>query len=313
MHTRKQIVAELRSSGVNGDDHLAVSVSLKSVGSVEGGPSGLVDALIEAVGSRGTLMMTSFTRLYSPAELHLRKRHCVFDRDRTGSYTGIVAETLRARPGTVRSAHPSNSIIAVGAAAHYLTENHDEESPAYAPYSRLASLEGKVLSIGIGDNLIGIRHQAQYLAGLLDLVESGWGVYCPGKAGGQILFRRREHTGCVTKLPLLVKEMRESGAIIDGRVGDAATICAHAREALEYMSSRLKSAPEEFLCNRSACIWCREVERKLNLYPRIRNPAWYQGTGLGRTLVRYRNALYSQLQGSSLNVLRHGIARLARS
>ena len=70
--TKDDIVEDLRNSGVNKGDHLAVALSFKSIGYVEGGPDAFIDALIEAIGPNGTIMMPTFT-----SHFHLLKNQSI--------------------------------------------------------------------------------------------------------------------------------------------------------------------------------------------------------------------------------------------
>ena len=78
--------------------------SLRSVGTVERGAEGLVDALLAARrAGAGTLMVPTFT--YGSAR---------FDPGATPGRTGAVAEALRRRAGAIRSLHPFYSVAALG-------------------------------------------------------------------------------------------------------------------------------------------------------------------------------------------------------
>ena len=95
--SRADLVRDLKTIGVRRGDHLAVGVAYKRVGSVEGGPGALIDALVEAVGPDGTLMMNTFTEFFYEVEVARGWVDYVFDVDSTRGITGIVPETLRMR------------------------------------------------------------------------------------------------------------------------------------------------------------------------------------------------------------------------
>ncbi len=239
-----------------------------------GGPDALIDALLEAVGPEGTIMMPTYTRSFPVPKA--KAMDYVFDYRITPGNTGLVPEIFRKREGAIRSRHPTSSVAAVGRLASLLTEGHDEKSSAYSPYSRLAKSRGKILCIGIGDNMVGFRHEAQFLAGLLDIVPLRRAVKYRKENAEIGLFIRRDKGGCVKKLPDLVKPLRERGFVADGHVGGANSILASARECLEMMTWQLKDHPEMNLCSNIKCLWCRELERRLDLYGRINNPNYFQ-------------------------------------
>jgi hypothetical protein len=171
--------------------------------------------------------------------------------------------------------HPTHSVTAIGKYARYLTENHNDKSSLHMPFSRLAKVNGKILCIGIGDNLVAIRHQAQYLAGLLKNVSFGYGVKYRDVDGNIKLFVLNGE-GCVKKLPELVPILREKGIIKDGKIGMANALIGPAKETLEIMTSLLKNKPSLNLCDDITCLWCRELERRENLLKDLENPNLFQ-------------------------------------
>jgi aminoglycoside 3-N-acetyltransferase len=274
--TRDQIVSDLRSFGIQEGDHVGASLSFKSIGRVHSGPEGFIDALIEAVGSGGTIMMPTYTSFYPLPDVRSGKIDYIFDHRTTKATTGLIPEMLRNRDASIRSMHPTNSITAIGEAAEYLTEGHDEEATAYLPYSRLAGIDGKILCMGVGDNLIAVRHEAQYLAGLLNVIPFKLGVNYRDGDGSIKTFIRRDRGGCMKRLPEFVPKLMEMGIIKEGRVGKARSLLMPAKEGLEAMTAMLKEDPTLNLCDEISCLWCRELERRMDLYDRIENPAYFQ-------------------------------------
>lgn len=274
--TRERLVRDLKRLGIQPGDHLGLGISFRSIGSVAGGPDTLINALLEAVGPDGTLMIPAFTKLYPKTTTAAGRVERVFDPARTPAYTGLVSETLRQRRGAFRSRHPVCSIVALGQLAHQLTEGHDADAPSYLPYSRLAGCGGKILCIGIGDNLVAFRHQAQYLAGLADVVPFRQRSRYRDGAGRIRTYIRRDVAGCFRKLPDLVAVLRERGLVTNGKIGEADTVLVPAGESLRVMTELLRDAPVRNLCDVWSCLWCRELERRLDLYDAIENPRFFQ-------------------------------------
>ena len=167
-------------------------------------------------------------------------------------------------------------MTAIGKAAEYLTKEHDENSAAYLPYSKLADINGKILCIGVGDQLIGIRHEAQYLAGLLNIVPCRMGVQYKDDDGNIKLFIRKDKGGCTKRLPELTSVLRKAGMIKEGKIGKAHSLLTSAHEVLDVMTDMLKKKPTLNLCRNALCFWCREIERRLNLYNKIEEPEYFQ-------------------------------------
>jgi aminoglycoside 3-N-acetyltransferase len=156
--TEDQIRTDLRKMGISKGDHVAVTLSFKSIGFVNGGPDAFIDALLDAVGPEGTIMMNTFTSSFPIAEI---PSDYVFDPETTAPYTGLVPGALMKRTASVRSRHPTCSVVSIGRMAEYLTTVHDENATPFLPYERLAEINGKYLCIGLGGKLVAIRHEAQ--------------------------------------------------------------------------------------------------------------------------------------------------------
>lgn len=289
--TKEQLIEDLRKIGVVEGDHLGVGLSFKSIGSVLGGPDALIDAFLEAVGPEGTIMIPANTRSFPLYLIESGQVDYIFNYRSTRPYTGLVPDTLRKRAGAIRSRHPICSVVALGSLAEYLTEGHDDKSQSYLPYSRLAEAEGKILSIGIGDRLVSFRHEAQYKAGLLDVVPLRHAVKYISEEGTVELFIQKESQCCVKRLPGLVDIMRERGLITDGTIGMANSVLVPAREGLNMMTELLRSDPTLNLCDDVRCLWCRELERRLDLYKRINNPKYFQKNILAMNVLALINGL----------------------
>jgi aminoglycoside 3-N-acetyltransferase len=274
--TKQIINRDLEKIGVQKGDHLGLGISYKSIGYVNGGPEAFIDALIEAVGSEGTIMMNAYTNFFSISQVQFGWTDYVFEPELTKANTGIVPETFRKYKNSIRSRHPTNSVVAYGRWAKFLTDGHDENASAYLPYSRLSEIDGKFLAVGIGDSLVGLRHQAQYAAGLLTIVPWKSAVRYRDNNGKLKTFIRRDLGGCVRRLPELVAYLQEEELVTRGTIGMAKAIMVPARESLEIMTNILKNNPEMNICDKVSCFWCREIERRMNLYQRIENPRYFQ-------------------------------------
>jgi len=270
--SKDRIIRDLRKIGVKEGDHIAVALSLKSVGYVKGGPEAFIDALLEVVGPNGTIMMNTHTRGFPLWKI---ASDYIFDYRSTSSLTGLVTETLRKRKNSIRSRHPVFSVTAIGKLAKYLTKGHDENSSLFMPYSRLAKVDGKYLCIGLGHNLVALRHEAQCQAGLFNVVPITLGVKYRDEEGNVKIYVFNRPP-CRTKLPELVPILRKMGIVKIGRIGMAYSILAPARELIDSMTEMLKKNPTLNLCDDVLCVWCREFERRMNLYEKIENPKYFQ-------------------------------------
>ena len=162
---KEEIVNVLKALGLASGDTVMVHTSLKRIGYVCGGAQTVVEALMEAVGPDGTIMMPtqSWKNLDPETGVHweadeqdrdlIRENWPAYDKRLTPTNTmGAVAELFRQLPGSIRSDHPARSVCAAGKYAKYLTENHDLSNifGDGSPIGKLYALNGKVLLLGTG-------------------------------------------------------------------------------------------------------------------------------------------------------------------
>lgn len=267
--------------GIKSGDHIALGMSFGSIGMVSDGPNSFVEALLDVVGPNGTIMIPTFTGNYPLflVKYHkipvLRKRVTIFKKEETPSYTGIIAEHIRNDPRAIRSNHPTNSFAAIGAKANCLLRDHNHHSPSYSPYSKLADINGKILVIGLDYNFIGIRHEAQSRAGLLNCIPPTRGALFFDKSDKVRIFIRRDLGGCTKRLPDMINNLREAGIVTGGSIGKAQAVVIPARESLDIMINLLESNPEHYLCESPGCLWCREIERRLKLCDKVDDKKWF--------------------------------------
>ena len=163
--TKHDIISAVRNVGLKEGSTVMVHTSLSRIGYVCGGAQTVIEALTEAVGREGTLMMPtqSWKNLDPEDGVHgdieeeywdiIRENWPAYDKRTTPTNTmGVVSEMFRSWPGTVRSDHPARSVAAWGKYAEYLVEDHDL-SNAFgegSPVGKLYELNGEVLLIGAG-------------------------------------------------------------------------------------------------------------------------------------------------------------------
>ncbi len=164
--TKQSLVEALRLAGVAPGQQLMVHTSLGSLGFVVGGAQTVIEALMEAVGPEGTLMMPtqSWKNLDPETGVHgdiprewwpiIRENYPAYDKRITPTWTmGAVADMLRTWPGAIRSDHPARSVTALGKNAAYLAAGHSDLSNIFgegSPVARLYELDGAVLLLGVG-------------------------------------------------------------------------------------------------------------------------------------------------------------------
>ena len=186
--TKKDLITNFKEIGVQEGMILEVHSSLSSFGYVVGGAQTVVDALIEAVGYEGTLLMPMQTSsntepsawVNPPAKRELfdeiRANMPAFDKKSMDAFhMGAIVDNLRRRDGVVISNHPSCAFVAWGKYAKLLCNHQSlhfslsEESPL----ARLYELRGHVLLLGVDYDNCTLLHLAEYRSGVRPVVLQG--------------------------------------------------------------------------------------------------------------------------------------------
>jgi aminoglycoside 3-N-acetyltransferase len=175
--TRASLAADLRRLGLRRDDVVLVHTSLSRLGWVCGGPVAAVQALLDVVGTVGTVVVPTQSGDNSdPATWQRPPVPAAWwqpIRDHTPAYDpavtptrgmGRLPETLRTWPGALRSAHPTTSFAAVGGAAAAVVATHDLDCQLgdRSPLRTLERLDAKVLLLGAGYASATAFHLAEY-------------------------------------------------------------------------------------------------------------------------------------------------------
>jgi aminoglycoside 3-N-acetyltransferase len=177
---REQLAAQLRGLGVAAGGVLMVHTRMRALGWVIGGSEAVVRALLDVLGPDGTLLAYAsweehvFGEDEWPAEHRAAYRAArpVFD-IATGAARreyGRIPERLRTWPGAERSAHPDASVVAVGARARELTQDHprDDGYGPGSPFARLVAAGGQVLMLGAPLETLTVLHHAETIADVGD-------------------------------------------------------------------------------------------------------------------------------------------------
>jgi aminoglycoside 3-N-acetyltransferase len=176
-YTVQSLASDLRALGLVAGDTVLVHSSASSLGFVAGGSQAVVQALLDVLGPGGTLVVPTHTPDNTdPADWSnppvpeswwgaIRSASPGFDKSRTPSrWMGVIAETVRTWPGSLRSDHPQVSFAAVGRHAASVTEGHqlDDALGEHSPLGAVYRLDGKVLLLGCGHDSNTSLHLAEW-------------------------------------------------------------------------------------------------------------------------------------------------------
>jgi aminoglycoside 3-N-acetyltransferase len=178
LYTHKALVRDFNALGITAGQVVMLHASVNAVGNVMGGPNVILQALCDALGREGTLMMYAGWEdipdfvLELPAELRTRyyEEHPPFDPavSRAFRENSVLVEFLRTWPGSERSLNPEASMVALGKQARFLTKDHSINYGygVNSPLAKLVALRGHVLMLGAPLDTITLLHHAETLAQL---------------------------------------------------------------------------------------------------------------------------------------------------
>lgn len=309
MWAREELIgawqADLKALDVHEGDCLLVRSDLRFV-RPRGLPRGarpdiagtMLDALVSAVGSDGTVLMPTFTWSYvAGMGWTQRSRHHVFD-DSIQSETGVLTERLLTYPGAIRSSHPTNSFVGIGRDAHRMLRFHDAYSSSFRPVEDLVNHpQGKMLLIGCTATSPGFS--------TTHLAELHLGLSHDSALSGKIrvryvdpyrrvrVFKKRDIPGCSTAFGLLYDSYRERGLLKEGNIGGARSMLTSAEFAYRLDLEILAKDSSALTCKNPKCVHC-SLDKSASLQRRLT---------FTRELVRYSGArFHAEVKSASLRL-----------
>ncbi len=246
--TREALCRDFQKLGIRPGDILLVHSSLSSLGFVEGGADTVIDALLDAVGPQGTILVPTLTgsETFSPANPP------VFDVRNTPCWTGKIPETFRKRPDALRSLHPTHSVAAIGPHAKFLTEGHENAlTPCgqNTPYIKLAQLGGYVLFIGAKLSSCTLLHGVEELAEVpYHLQKEPVQATILDHQGNSMTRKLKIHLyGYHRDYEKLAPILLNQNIMKSGTVGRATVLLVKAKELVELALNEIKKDPEFLL------------------------------------------------------------------
>ncbi|MEM7127520.1 MAG: AAC(3) family N-acetyltransferase [Chloroflexota bacterium] len=257
MLTNTQIVASLRSLGLQEGRIVFVHSSLSSLGYVDGGAETVVDAFLTVLGETGTLSVPTFTFAHS------QQPNPLFDPALDPSEMGKITEAVRTRPQSQRSHHLLHSVTALGAQAEKITAIHGPSAwAADGPFGKLNTLDAHILLLGVPYLRCTYFHLIEQL------------VQVPYRRWREINAQCRNPNGTTRPLPTLAfihkpgtsgNDFNKLGTILEahdvvqvGAVGNAVARLFRAKDALEIGLDRYRQDASLFLRTATDCTALRD-------------------------------------------------------
>lgn len=248
MHTGTSLKADLKSLGFKPEDTVLIHSSLKSLGKIENGAEGFLQALAEYFAPGLVAFPTLSWDLVD-------SRQPVFSVRDTPCTNGTLPEIFRKFPGVRRSLHPTHSIAALGKDAETFLAGHEKfDSPCHrnSPWGRLADRDAKIMFIGTSIICNTFLHGVEeWLPVPGMLTEDAENLVVFDYDGNRIEVPSRRHAGDHSHFYAVLKnEFMECGALSEGTLGDAHVFILQAKAAGEFVYELLKKTPlfftEEF-------------------------------------------------------------------
>ena len=146
IYTKEELKSNLVTARLKPNDTVLIHSSMKSIGKVENGADGVLDALCEFFGPRGLLVFPTLSyNIYNTKDM-------TFSPSNTPSVVGLLSEMFRKRPNVVRSNHPTHSVAALGEKAQEFCSNHENDNTPcsrQSPWGKLYDYNAKILFIGV--------------------------------------------------------------------------------------------------------------------------------------------------------------------
>ncbi len=244
--TKKDIVKGLKELGLPEGCAVMVHSALSAFGQVEGGAETVIEALLEAIGPQGTLMMPAMS-FDSPFRI-----------ESSPSHVGLITEAFRNYPGVTRSLHPTHSVAGIGPLVAELIAGHIDQPTALgpeSPWGRLAQRDDAyILFLGCDQDRNTLLHCAEEAvdAPYLNIISREY-IDADGNLQTKILGKypgpHRDFIG--------LDALFESAGIMSiGKIGSAVCRLTPAKPMLELTLAALRRDPAAVLCDNPHCRDC---------------------------------------------------------
>ena len=224
----------LNQCGIEHSDKVTIHCALRSIGEIENGADGLIDAFCEYL--YGGLFIVP-THTWD----EVTRDNPYYDVRKSVPCIGTLARVAAFRPDGIRSLHPTHSVAAFGKdAAEYVRgeENSASPAPVGGCLSRLYEENGKILLVGVGHERNTYLHAVDERLHIPDRLRPEGFVITIKDYDGNTLQSPPFHTHytaaadrCVSEYYPNYKEAFEyTGAVTYHKLGNALVCCCDARK-----------------------------------------------------------------------------------
>ena len=251
--TRHSLAHDLRDLGVKSGMTLLVHSSLSSLGWVNGGPVAVIQAILDVLTPRGTLIMPTHSGdLSDPAIWEnppvpeswwplIRETMPAYDPATTQTRgMGRIPESFRTMPNVLRSSHPAMSFAAIGASADVVTSTHALDFPLgeESPLAQICNLNGWVLLLGVGFDNNTSFHLSEYRIPDQPLEQLGAPLFVKGKHTWKTYRDIKLNPDPFTQIGEAFETKKD---LFKGKVGSATCRLFRQRAAVDFAVEWLRS------------------------------------------------------------------------
>jgi len=275
--TADTVAQGLREVGVVPGDTVMFHSSLSSMGDVVGGPNTVIEGFLQAVGPEGTVACPT---LWWTGKQNLAD----FDANTSPSYPGIITETFRQRPDSIRSNNPTHSVSAIGKRAAELTADHGAYGLRHCVYGDKAFAEAspwqRLYDWNAAYCFIGVDFTVNTMGHYCEVRFQEWALQQAPPEQREALAARLWDLEMLVKwypmlssgdpnVPPLVwarypfqkmgERLAEMGLVRFGKIGSATLRCIRAQVMVDNILAILKAEPEEWFSVPSFLEWLHDA------------------------------------------------------
>ena len=247
MFTKDELKNEMRGMGLKASDTVVIHSSMRTIGEVEDGPNGVIDAFCAYLRDGLFIVPTHTWDDVTPENPYYDVRTSVPN-------IGVIPRTAAFRKDGVRSLHPTHSVWAHGAdAAEYVRNEENALSPTPKGFcwDKLADRNAKILLIGVGNDKNTFIHSIEERLQLPDRIsDKPYDIRIVDGEGRsythpfyQQCCSKAEDVSCF--FGMFEKPMVEMGVQTFGKLGDACVRIVDAMGCRKLLSIIYRRAQED--------------------------------------------------------------------
>lgn len=265
--TQKDVCNAFKNIGTVPGDVVIFHSSLKSMGHVDGGAEAVINGILDAVGSTGTV--AAATLWWDGGKEKTPDR---FDIKNSPAYNGATAEAMRKDVRALRSNHYSHAVSAIGAKAAALTCEHGT-GKAYpdpwnetafsekSPWTKLIEYNALYCFIGCTMNVCTLKHriEGEFVQDLLDKLPAELRMLYRQK-----LHYKRNYTFWVNfDIEKMQLQLADEGLIAETTLGDAKLIGIRSQTLVRRAKELLNAEPEKWFIDKKVPDFIKEIRTRM--------------------------------------------------